>query len=421
MLEQALAHNRDLRIATARVAEARASYRIQGAALYPDLSASAAYSLASDKSQFPFDLGGSGGGGDVRIERLSAQLSTGWEIDFWGRVANLRDAALERYLATEEGRRAVATQLIAQVANGYLLELEYAERIALADGTIATRRDALRIARRRHELGAASKLDRTQAEVLLGQAETALHVLRMERAVNRNALELLVGRPVAIEAGAGHLRTLALDGALPPGLPSELLIHRPDIVAAEHGLRAANADIGAARAAFFPNIRLTGATGYSSMEVDGLIDRTGGFVWSFQPQITLPIFDAGQRAGALQAAKARRDAAVAEYEQAIQRAFRDVADAMVRRRELAAQIAPMRTTLAALRERTRLAQLRYDSGKSGYLEVLDAERDRFATEQQLAQLDRAYLAAGVALYAALGGGFAETTPERASDEEEGAR
>ncbi len=403
LIEQTLANNRDIRIASARVAEARASWRIEGAALYPELNAVG----TGTRGRTLFNLPGVGAT-PVDVRQISAQLSASWEIDFWGRLRNLRDAARWQYLATEEARRAVATDLIAQVANGYLLEREYEERTALARQSISTREEALRILRRRYEVGSGSKLDMAQAQTLLAQAETALQALEQDREVNRNALALLVGQPVDITPGPLGMAELELHVAIPAGLPSELLVNRPDIVAAEHRLRAASANIGAARAAFMPNISLTGAYGTMSDKLDGLF--TGGSeAWSFSPTISLPLFNAGRLKGNLDVAKARQEQAVAEYEQAIQSAFRDVSDALVRRRQLALQIDTTARLLDAQRERARLAQLRFDNGRSAYLEVLDAQRDLFEAEQGLVQLRRAEMASAVALYSALGGGFVADT------------
>lgn len=400
LIGEALANNRDIRIASARVAEARASWRIEGAALYPQLDAVG----TGTRGRTLFNLPGAGPQ-PVEQKQISAQLSAGWEIDFWGRLRNLREAARAQYLATEESRRAVATDLIAQVANGYLLEREYEERAALARRSIETREESLRIMRRRYEVGSGSKLDMMQAQALLAQAQTALQALDQDRGVNRNALALLVGHPVEIAQG-----TLALAGSwpdltLPTGLPAELLVNRPDILAAEHQLIAADANIGAARAAFFPNISLTGAYGAASASLDDLF-RNSVEAWSFTPTITLPLFNAGRLRRNLDVAKARRDRAVAEYEQTVQVAFRDVSDALVRKHQIALQIESTARLLEAQRERARLAQLRFDNGRSAYLEVLDAQRDLFAAEQSLAQLRRAELASVIALYSALGGGFA---------------
>ena len=400
LIAAALENNRDVRIASGRVAEARAAWRIQGSALYLQLDAVA----TGTRGRTPADLSVTGRA--VTGNQIYAQLSAGWEIDFWGRLRNLNEAARAQYLATEEARRAVATDLIAQVANGYLLEREYEERAELAVRTIKTREESLRILRRRYEVGSGSKLEMTQAQTLLAQAKTALQALDQDREVNRNALAQLVGRPVHISPGPLGLAEAALEVTLPAGLPSELLVNRPDIVAAEYSLRAADANIGAARAAFFPNISLTGAFGTASSDLDGLF-KDGSLSWNFTPTISLPLFNAERLAASLDVAKARQVIAVADYERTVQAAFRDVSDALVRRRQLGLQIETTRTMLAALRERARLAQLRFDNGRSAYLEVLDAQRDLFDTEQTLVQLRRAELASAVALYAALGGGFVQ--------------
>lgn len=403
LIETALIHNRDVRIASARVAEARAAWRVQGAALYPELDAAG----TANRGRSLLNLPGTGPlGYDIR--QVTAQLSAGWEIDFWGKLRNLKAAAREQYLASAEARRAVATDLVAQVANGYLLEREYDERAALARQTIATREESLRILSRRYEVGSGNKLDMTQAQTLLAQARVALQRLDQDREVNLNAMTLLVGQPVTIDPAPRGLAEFASDMPLPAGLPSDLLVNRPDIVAAEYQLRAAEANIGAARAAFFPNIQLTGAFGSTSTDLDGLF-ANGSRSWSFNPTLTLPLFNAGRLKGNLDLAKARQVRAVAEYEKAVQGAFRDVSDALVLRRQLRLQIETTRMMLDAVKERARLAQLRFDNGRSAYLEVLDAQRDLFDTEQTLVQLRRAHLAAAIALYTALGGGFADAS------------
>lgn len=402
LITTAIEQNRDLRSATARVAEARAAWRIEGAPLYPGLDAAAGGTRGRARLDLP-KLGTL----DYDVKQVTAQLSTQWEIDFWGRLRALNAAARDTYLATEEARRAVATDLVAQVANGYLLEREYGERVALAARTIETREQSLHILQRQYEVGSGSRLEVTQAETLLGQARVAMEALAQDRAVNRNALSLLVGQPVTIAEGPLALAATAAPVDLPVGLPSSLLVDRPDIVAAEYRLRAAEANIGAARAAFLPNIALTGAFGWASTDLEGLFDH-GTQVWTFAPQIRLPLFNAGRLKANLDVARARQVGAVAAYEKAIQGAFRDVSDALVRRRQLARQITATEAVQASLRERARLAQLRFDNGRSAYLEVLDAQRALFDTEQSLVQLRRAHLASGVALYAALGGGFAPT-------------
>ncbi len=400
LIDLALANNRDIRVATTRLAEARAAWRIEGASLYPQLDAVG----SGTRGKTLFNLPGTGAI-PADVKQVSAQLSASWEIDFWGRLRNLQDAARWQYLATEEARRAVGTDLVAQVANGYLLERHYEERAALARQSIKTRVEALRILRRRYEVGSGSKLEMTQAQTLLAQAQTTLQSLEQDRAVNRNALALLVGAPVDIAPGHLSLTDVPQNLLLPVGLPSDLLTRRPDVIASEHQLRAASANIGAARAAFFPNIRLTGAYGAMSTELDGLFSD-GIEAWTFTPSISLPLFNAGRLKGNLGVMRARHERAVAEYERTVQSAFRDVSDALVRRQQLQLQIRTTGELLEALRERARLAELRFDYGRSAYLEVLDAQRDLFDAEQAMVQLRRAELASIVALYASLGGGFA---------------
>ena len=399
LIADALDNNRDIRMAAARVAQARAGWRIEGAALYPDINAVGTGSRGRSFFNLP-------GAGPLRpeIKQVTAQLSAGWELDLWGRLRNMRESARNQYLATEEARRGVATGIVAQVAIGYLLEREYDERLALAQQTIATRQDSLRIMRRRYEVGSGSKLEMTQAQTLLAQAQNVVEILVQDRDVNRNALTLLVGRSVDLAPGSLDALETGQDMAVPAGLPSELLVYRPDVIAAEYQLRAVHADIGAARAAFLPRIQLTGAFGSTSPDLESLFGADSRS-WNFTPTISLPLFNAGRLAANLDLAKARRIEAVAVYEKAVQTAFRDVSDALVRRRQLARQIKITRDVYDALRERARLAQLRFDNGRSAYLEVLDAQRDLFETEQALVQLRRAHLASSVALYAALGGGF----------------
>jgi multidrug efflux system outer membrane protein len=399
LIAKALVNNRDLRIAVQRVEEVRGLYGIQRADLLPNISVGA----TGSRSRVPFDLSPTGSSITSDQYQVTMNLSL-WELDFWGRVRNLTAAALETYLGTEEAQRAIVVSLVAQVANTYLLERELDERIVIAQQTLATREESYRIARRRYEVGYASKLDAVQAETILNQAHADLASLMRQRDQNLNALTLLVGAPII----AFKTEPLSMIGPgfvpeISAGLPSDLLINRPDILAAEHRLKAANANIGAARAAFFPRIMLTGYLGTASIELKGLFGSDSG-IWSFSPSVTLPIFDGGRNRANLDVSEARRNLAVADYERTIQGAFREVADALAERRWLTLQVTAQQATLAAQTERTRLAGLRYQNGAAPYLEVLDAERDRFLAQQALVQLRRALLASSVNLYAALGGG-----------------
>lgn len=398
LIDAALVNNRDLRIALLRVEEARAAFRIQRADRFPDIGVGA----QGVRGRVPGDLNASGQSAIGSEYQAYVGLSS-WELDLWGRVRSLRDAALQNWLATDAAQRGVQIALVAQVADGYLTLREFDERVALARQTVATREESFRIFSRRQQVGAISRLELTQVETLLTQAQTLLAQLQQARAVQSHALAQLVGAPLELAPDPGRFDDDAIFAELRVGLPSELLADRPDIVAAEHRLRAANASIGAARAAFFPRIALTGSWGSASAELDNLF-HSGSEAWSFVPSLSLPIFDGGRRRAGLELSEVRRDIAVADYEIVVQTAFREVADALAARRWLAEQVHLQQATLAAQGERARLATLRYDNGSAAYLEVLDAQRDLLAAQQQLVQARRALLSNRIALYAALGGG-----------------
>jgi multidrug efflux system outer membrane protein len=397
MIAQALEYNRDLRVAALRVLETRAAYQIRRADQFPALDATA----GEIRARIPEQINPAGISTTTAIWDVGVSV-VGWELDFWGRVRNLKDAALEEFLATDSARRAITVALVAQVADGYFNLRELDERIRIARDTIRTREESLRIFRCRLEVGTANRLEVAQVETLLTQAQTLGAQLGQARAAH--ALTLLAGAPPAGLTDRANLNDdAAILSELRVGLPSDLLQQRPDIVAAEHRLKAANANIGAARAAFFPRITLTGFFGTASPELSSLFDA-GTKAWLFMPQITLPIFDGGRRQANLDVAKVRTDAAVAEYERAIQSAFRDVADALSAQQWLGEQIAIQRRAVADQQERARLVQIRYDRGSASFLEVLDAQRDLLTAEQLLVQERRTLLSSRVALYAALGGG-----------------
>ncbi|MBB3212181.1 multidrug efflux system outer membrane protein [Herbaspirillum sp. Sphag1AN] len=405
LIRQALTNNRDLRVAVLHVAEARAAYGISRADLFPTIGAQA----SDDRSRTPADLSLTTKPLLGSAYQVGLGLSS-WEIDFWGRVRSLSDVALATYLATDAASRATRLSLITQVAEAYLELAETDERIAIAQQTIASRQESFRIFSRRVAVGSTSRLNLTQIETLLTQAQALGVQLEQQREQQRNALTLLVGGQVAwMPEQDRQILNTALP-ALQPGLPSSLLNARPDVLAAEQQLLAANANIGAARAAFFPNISLTASYGSASAELSGLF-RDGSQAWTFVPSISLPLFNAGRLRNNLNLAEVRRDIAVASYEKTVQSAFRDVADALAARRWLAQQLEIAQTTVRVQRERARLSQLRYDNGASPFLDVLDAQRDLLTAEQQLVQTRRALLSSSVSLYAALGGdsGTAVTT------------
>ena len=394
LIEQALAHSRELRATALRVDEARALYGIQRADLLPTVGAQA----GMERTRVPGDLNLTGQ--PVVGSQYQAGLGlASWELDFWGRVRSLRDAA----------RHAVTVSLVAQVANSYLALRELDERLALAEQSRASREESLRISTRRVEAGSDSRLHLTQMQTLLTQAQALVAQLELARAQQAHALDLLVGAPVALAPAAGRLDAQHMP-RLRAGLPSDLLAQRPDIVAAEHQLRAANAQIGAARAAFFPRIALTGSLGSASAELGGLFDG-GSTAWTFSPSLSLPIFNGGRLKNSLALAEVRRDLAVANYEQTVQQAFRDVSDALAGQQWLARQRSIAQQALAVQTERARLSQLRYDHGAAAFLDVLDAQRDLLVAQQQAVQVHRALLSSQVSLYAALGGGaLAPATP-----------
>lgn len=407
LIAAALLRNRDLAVAVARIEEARGLYRIQNAERFPTIGvdASATRSRVEESGNFPSGPGGPSGTGSGTFNRFSVEASlSSFELDFWGRVRNLSEAARAEYLATVEAERAFRLSLVRDVAAAYFAAREADERIALAEATVAGRREGLRIARRRLEEGVTSALDFRQAETLLTQAETALAALHQARARSDNLIALLVGGPIAAPLPAPlPLAAQPSAVALSAGLPSDLLVARPDILAAEERLRAARANIGAARAAFFPRISLTGSLGFASDALGGLFGGDS-LNWSFGPSISLPILNFGRADANLDVARARANIAVASYERIVQVAFREVADALAGRRYLADQVAAQERAVVAQRHLARLARLRYREGVAAYLEVLDAERNLFDAEQILLQLRRLQAENLVALYVALGGG-----------------
>lgn len=398
LIALALDNNTDLRMALHRTAQARAMFAAQRAERFPVIGVSAGV----DRSRVPGDLNLTGA--PVTGSRYEVGLGVAsWEIDLWGRLQNMQDAALENFLATQAGRRAAAASLVTQVANGYLALRETDERLALARRFTASRAESLRIFTRRMEEGATSRLNVTQVETLLMQARALGVQLEQSRAAQAHALTLLIGAPVDLAPAADPLTERDLVGDADPGLSSDMLLGRPDIAAAEHQLQAENANVGAARAAYFPRVVLTASAGTASAELEGLF-ASGSGAWVFSPLVSLPLFDGGRRRAGLAMAEARREQAVANYEKTVQEAFRDIADALSARHWSAEQAAIAQGALAVQTERARLAQLRYDNGAAAYLEVLDAQRDLLAAGQQLVQARRLALASRVGVYAALGGG-----------------
>ncbi|MBU2289389.1 MAG: efflux transporter outer membrane subunit, partial [Gammaproteobacteria bacterium] len=369
LIETALANNRELRVSVLNIEQARAQFQIQRAALFPAVNAS-----LSETRQRP-SLTGPG-----VSQVFSAGLGiTAWEIDLFGRISSLKEAALSQYLATEENQRATQISLIAAVANGWLTLLADDELLEITRQTLETRDQTIKLTQLRFDAGVSSEIDLRLSQSLAETARAAYAQQQRLRMQDENALALLLGAPVPPDATSGSergLRSLAPMQPLPAGLPSDLLTQRPDIRASEQQLLAANANIGAARAAFFPRVSLTSSIGSASNEFSNLFE-SGTRAWSFAPQITLPIFDAGANRGRLESARAGRDIAVAQYEKSIQSAFRDVADALAGRATLGEQSRALRAQVDAESVRFRLSDLRYRNGIASGLDVLDSQRSLF--------------------------------------------
>jgi multidrug efflux system outer membrane protein len=400
LIAAALENNRDLRTAVLRIDEARAQYNIQWADRLPNLNAS----FSDARAKTPAFLSGSGQSTIGQRYDVGVSVSS-FELDFFGRVKSLNDAALASYLATEEARQAAQIALVAQVAQAFYTERAYAEQYALAQQTYEARARSYRLTQQRAEAGASSRLDLRSNETLMETARAAALTLARQRAQAQNALTLLVGQPQGPAAGTmptdAQLDSLS---ALPEGLPSDLLARRPDIRAAEQRLKAANASIGAARAAFFPRISLTAALGSSSPSLHGLFDSGSGS-WSFAPQLTLPIFDAGRNRANLTLSEVRKNLAVADYEKTVQTAFREVSDALAARDYLGEQVNAQRAVQDAQADRLKLLQLRFDNGVANALDVLDAQRELFSAQQTLVQARLLRTTTAIDLYRALGGGI----------------
>ena len=394
LIALALQGNRDLRVAVLAIEQARAQSQIRNADRLPTVNAQATGSRAPNSS-----------GGTTSVYTAGLALSA-WEIDFFGRIASLSDAAVAQYLATAEGRNAAQTSLVAAVATTWLALVADEDLLALTRKTLATRQESLKLAKLRFDNGVTSELDFRQAESLTESARVTLAQLQRQRALDENALVLLIGQqaPATLQASAG-IDAVALP-ELPTGAPSDLLARRPDIRQSEQQLIAANANIGAARAAFFPRISLTAGIGTASSELTGLF-KGGSFGLTVAPTLLLPLFDAGRNQAGLESANAARNIAVAQYEKAIQTAFREVADALAGRATLADQLQAQRAVAAAESARLKLSDLRYSNGVASYLDLLDAQRSLFAAQQALVQTRLAQLQSQVNLYKALGGGWTE--------------
>jgi len=380
----ALEQNRDLRVAALNVEKAQAQYRIARAGLLPEIDASISNPRNQAGRNYTASLG------------LSA-----YEVDLFGRVRSLKNAAVESFFAERENRNAVQISLIAAVATQWLTLASDQDQLRLAQQTLTTRMDTLNIAEGRARIGVLSDLDLASIQVL---AQTArADVARLQTVIDQDkaALTLLAGAPLTADRLPDGLQTDQVADALPVGLPSDVLLDRPDVLAAEHDLKSANANIGAARAAFFPRISLTGATGSSSPDLDDLF-KSGNGTWSFVPTISIPIFAGGANAASLKSAEASRDIAVAQYEKAIQSAFSEVSDALAVRARIDERLSAQTAATDAAQRSLTLSQARYDNGVDSYLTLQDAQRTLYASQQTLIGLRALRATNLVALYKALG-------------------
>ncbi len=390
LIEQALQNNRDLRIAVLNIDAVRAQYQVRRADLLPTLNAG----LAASRQP--------GSNGNMTSSYSAGLTLSAYELDLFGRVRSLADGAAAQVLATEDARRAVQISLVASVANQYLALAAADELLDLTQRTLGTREESLKLTQLKLDNGAASELELRQAQSLAESARITLAQLQRQRELDRNALALLVGQALPpLPSGPGRVDALVL-ADVPAGLPSDVLLRRPDVRQAEQQLIAANANIGAARAAFWPRITLTASAGVASSQLSELF-KDGA--WSFAAQLLQPIFDAGRNRANLAVAEAQRDIALAQYERAIQAAFRDVADALAGRATLDEQLRATQAQAEAERLRYGLSELRFRNGASSSLELLDAQRSLFTAQQAVVQTRLALLQNRVAVYRALGGGL----------------
>ncbi|OGP89872.1 MAG: multidrug transporter [Deltaproteobacteria bacterium RBG_19FT_COMBO_43_11] len=397
VIATALTNNRDLRVAALNVELAKAMYGIGTATLLPSVNAIGSWY----KERVPADLSSSGSA--YTIEKYSVNLGiTSWEIDFFGRIRSLKDKALEEYMATDQALRSSQILLVSTVGQAYLALAADRETLQLVSKTLEAQEAAYDLIRKRYDVGVASELDlrRSQSQVDTARGDVAHYTQRV--AQDENALNLLVGSPLNQELLPVDLGSVSPPQEVSAGLSSELLLRRPDVLAAEHRLKAANANIGAARAAFFPRIALTTAVGTASADLSGLF-KAGSGVWSFAPQIIMPIFDA-RTWFAYDVTKIEKEMSIAQYEKAIQTAFREVADALAVKGTVNQQIAAQQSLIDAVAETYRLSQLRYTKGIDNYLSVLDAQRSLYGAEQGLIALRLVRFNNLITLYKTLGGG-----------------
>ncbi len=397
VIAAALANNRDLRVAGLNVEKAKAMFGISRATLLPTVNATGSWY----QNRVPADLSPSGSA--YTAEQYSVNLGlTAWEIDFFGRIRSLKDAALEQYLATDQAGRSAQILLVATVTQAYLTLAADREALQLVSSTLEAQEAAYAMIRKRHEVGLASELDlrRAQTQVDTARGDVARYTQLV--AQDENGLNLLIGSPVRPELLPRDLSGVALPRDISVGLSSDVLLGRPDVLAAEHRLKAANANIGAARASLFPRISLTTSIGTASADLSGLF-KAGSDVWTFAPQIVMPIFDP-RLWYAYDVTKLEKEISVAQYEKSVQTAFREVADALAEKGTVSRRVAAQQSLVDAMAVVYRLSEMRYEKGIDSYLSVLDAQRSLYGAQQGLILLRLASVNNLVTLYKTLGGG-----------------
>ncbi|MGC2064418.1 MAG: AdeC/AdeK/OprM family multidrug efflux complex outer membrane factor [Thermodesulfovibrionales bacterium] len=398
LINLALENNRDLRVAALNIERSQALYRIQRADLFPTVIAAG----SGNEQRVPARLSTTGQA--MTVKQYSVDLGfSSYELDFFGRVRSLKDQALEQFLATEEARRSLQISLVAEVAGNYLTLAADKERLKIAQDTLAGQQASYNLSKHRFEAGASSELDLRQAQTSVDSARVDIARFTGQVAQDENALALVIGSPVPADLMPEGLSAITALKEFSAGLPSDLLQRRPDIVQAEHLLKAANANIGAARAAFFPRVTLTTSIGLASDQLSGLF-KGGTGAWRFAPQITLPIFDAGRNQANLKVTEVDRQIFLAQYEKAIQSAFREVADALAQQGTLGDQLEAQQSLVEAAAGTYRLSDARYKNGIDSYLSVLDAQRSLYSAQQGLIAVRLSRLVNMVTLYKVLGGG-----------------
>jgi multidrug efflux system outer membrane protein len=407
VIELALANNRDLRVAALNVDKIRGQYQIAMSYLVPHVDGSA----SRTDQQVARDMSTTG------KEHFGRSYSVGlgvaaYELDLFGRVRSMKDQALEQYFATEEARKSAQISLVAEVANAYMTVAAYQELLKLAQDTLNTQEETYKLIQRRYEAGITSELDLKQAQTRLDSARVDIAKYRRDAAIAENALNVLVGTPVPEKLLAKEFGSIKVMKEISPGMPSEVLLKRPDILQAEHMLKSANANIGAARAAFFPRITLTANAGYASAKLTDLFTPYN-HAWNFTPQVTMPIFDGGVNIANLKVAKTDKEIMLAQYEKAIQEAFKEVANALAIHGTVGEQLSAQQSLTEATEQAYKLSDARYKAGIDSYLTLLDAQRSLYGAQQALITVRLLRMTNYVTLYKALGGGFDNPVKEEA--------